>query len=142
MLFRSQTLTILGFASVCGAVDVVPAVGLVAVPSLQGKLLQALAAAYGLEWNGPFARRFLAVLGSGFLYRYGLSLGLRQLGKLLPVYGQTAGAAAAASISFASTYALGRAACLYFYRVKYSEAIDTQELQNAFRQAFNKRQAP
>ena len=34
----------------------------------------------------------------------------RQLVKLIPVYGQTAGAAAAAAASFAATYALGKAA--------------------------------
>ena len=38
------------------------------------------------------------------------------MAKLIPVYGQTAGAAAAAAMSFATTYALGKAAQVYLER--------------------------
>ena len=135
-LYLSMRREITGYASAAAAVDLVPAVGLVAVPSLQGKMLHALAGRYDIDWDRRIATEFIAALGSGFLYRYVLSLGSRQLAKLIPVYGQTAGAAAAASISFASTYALGRAACLYLYRRKHNQAVDPDVLREAFVQAF------
>lgn len=136
-LFLSVRKEILGYAGACAAVDLLPAVGFVAVPSVQGKLLHTLAGRYGLVWNKRMASEFVAALGTSFLYRYLTSLGTRQLAKLIPVYGQSAGAAAAASISFASTYALGRAACLYFYRRNHDSPIDQTMLRQAFTNAFN-----
>ena len=127
----------LGYAGAAAAADLVPAVGLIAVPSVQGKMLHALAGRYGVPWDRRTAKEFLTVLGSSFLYRYALSLSGRQLVKLVPVYGQTAGAAAAASISFASTYALGRAACLYLFRRVAGEPVATEDLREAFRRAFD-----
>lgn len=135
-LYLAQRREILGYASAAAAVDLIPAVGLVAVPSVQGKMLHALAGRYDILWDRRTAMEFVAALGSGFLYRYVLSLGGRQLTRLIPVYGQTAGAAAAASISFASTCALGRAACLYFHRRKHHQPVDAEQLRQAFTQAF------
>lgn len=135
-LFLALRREITGYASAAAAVDLVPAVGLVAVPSLQGKMLHALAGRYDIAWDRRMATDFVAAMGSGFLYRYALSLGGRQLAKFIPVYGQTAGAAAAASISFASTYALGRAACLYLYRRKHHQSLDPEQLRSAFTNAF------
>ena len=135
--FAAHRNEVLGYAGAAAAVDLVPGLGLVAVPSVQGKLLHALAGRYGVAWNRRTARRFLAVLGTSFLYRYALSLTGRQLAKLVPVYGQTAGAAAAASISFASTYALGRAGCLYLFRQASGEPVETEDLREAFRRAFD-----
>ncbi|NND92190.1 MAG: kinase [Granulosicoccus sp.] len=141
-LYLAQRREIIGYASAAAAVDLVPAVGLVAVPSLQGKMLHALAGRYDITWDRRIATEFLAALGSGFLYRYVLSLGSRQLMKFIPVYGQSAGAAAAASISFASTYALGRAACLYLYRRKHHQALDPETLRAAFIEAFAEQKRP
>ena len=45
-----------------------------------------------------------------------IAFGVRQLVKLIPVYGQTAGAAAAAAASFATTYAMGKAASYFLIR--------------------------
>jgi uncharacterized protein (DUF697 family) len=131
---------VLGYASAAAAIDVLPGVGIVGVPSIQGKLLHALAARYQHTWDRQAARDFLAVLGTSFLYRYGMSFIGRQAAKFIPVYGQTAGAAAAAGISFASTYALGRAACLYLYRKTSGGDIDRATLQEAFKQAFDEPQ--
>jgi len=135
-LFLSHRREVLGYASAAAAVDVFPALGLFAVPTIQGKLLHALAGRYGVAWNKRIALEFVTALGSGFLYRYALSLGSRQLAKLIPVYGQSAGAAAAASISFASTYAIGRAVCLYLYRRTHQQDVSAQALREAFEQAF------
>ena len=134
--FGARRREVLGYASAAAAVDIVPAIGLVAVPSVQGKMLHALAGRYGVPWDRRTAKEFLAVLGTSFLARYLLSLTGRELAKLIPVYGQTAGAAAAASISFASTYALGRAACLYLFRRVAGEPVATADLREAFKRAF------
>lgn len=141
-LYLALRREIMGYASAAAAVDLVPAVGLVAVPSLQGKMLHALAGRYDIAWDRRMATEFVAALGSGFLYRYALSLGGRQLAKFIPIYGQSAGAAAAASISFASTYALGRAACLYLYRRKHHQSVDPDVLRDAFVQAFKEQKKP
>lgn len=135
-LFLSVRTEVLGYAGASAAADILPAVGLVAVPSLQGKMLHALAGRYGLAWDKRMAGEFVAALGTSFLYRYVISLGTRQIAKLIPVYGQSAGAATAASISFATTYALGRAACLYFYRREHNEPVNPELLREAFTHAF------
>lgn len=127
---------ILGYASAAAAVDVLPAVGLIGVPGIQGKMLHSLALRYGLEWEKTIVSEFLAALGTSFLYRYAVSFMTRQAAKLVPVYGQTAGAAAAATVSFASTYALGRVACLYFHRRRRSEPVSSETLREAFKMAF------
>ncbi|MFK7892692.1 MAG: YcjF family protein [Granulosicoccus sp.] len=135
--FLKRRREILGHCSAAAAVDLLPTVGLVAVPGIQGKMLHLLAARYGIDWDKRMATEFIAALGSSFLYRYVWSLAGRQLLKFVPLYGQSAGAAAAASISFASTYALGRAACLYFYKRQHHEAIDPEALKDAFSKAFD-----
>lgn len=135
-LFAINRGQVLGYASAAAAVDVVPAVGLIAVPSVQGKMLHALATRYDLQWNKQLITEFVAALGSGFLYRYGVSLLSREAAKLIPVYGQSVATAAAASISFASTYALGRAACLYFYKRSTHQSVDPDALRSAFTEAF------
>ena len=136
-LFLAQRREILGYASATAAVDLIPAVGLIAVPSLQGKMMDALAGRYAIEWNRRVASEFVTALRSSFLYRYAISLGGRQLAKLIPVYGQSVGPAAAASVSLASTYALGRAVCLYLYRRQHKLSVDPESLRTAFANAFD-----
>ena len=127
---------VLGYASAAAAVDAVPGIGLVGVPTVQGKLLHALAARYGHPWSRSIARDFLGALGTTFLYRYAAGFLVREAAKFVPVYGQSAGAAAAATLSFAATYAVGRAASLYLYRRLAGEPVSTADLQAAFRAAF------
>lgn len=107
---------ILGYAAAAAAVDVIPVAGAIAVPGIQGKLLHSLAGIYGVEWDRRMVGEFAGALGAGALARMATSFGARQLGKLIPGYGQTAGAAAAAAMSFATTYALGKAAGYYLAR--------------------------
>lgn len=140
-MFLAQRRRVLGYAGAAGAIDLLPAVGLIAVPSIQGDMLRSLARAYEVSWNVRHAREFVATLGSSFMFRYGLSLAGRQLGKLIPVYGQTLGSAAAASVSFASTYALGRAACLYLHHRLHRHEVDAGALQRAFREAFQEQRS-
>lgn len=131
---------ILGYACAAGASDVLPLVGWVSVPAIQGKLLHSIARIYGLAWNARTIRNFAASLGTGTAVRIGIGLGARQLAKLVPGYGQTIGAAAAGATSFAVTYALGRAACYYLGTVGSGREdaegvarIYRESLQEAFR---------
>lgn len=107
---------ILGHAAVAAAADAVPLAGIVAVPGVQGRLLYALAAKRGVAWDRQSFTEFGACLGASVLTRIAAQFGIRQLVKLVPVYGQTVGAAAAAATSFATTYALGMAALEFLAR--------------------------
>lgn len=126
---------ILSYAGVAAASDAVPLMGLVSVPALQGKLLHSLGRIYGVEWDRRSLAAFLAALGSGTLAGLGLSHGARQLAKLVPGYGQTAGAAAAATASFVVTYALGHAACHYLVRL-HEGGDATAGVERAYRDAL------
>lgn len=107
---------ILGYAMAAGAADAFPVAGAVAVPAIQGKMLHSLADIHGVAWDRRMVGELAGALGAGVLTRMATTFGARQLAKLIPVYGQTAGAAAAAAMSFATTYALGKAAQVYLER--------------------------
>ena len=109
---------ILGYATAAGAADIWPVAGIALVPAVQAKMIHTLAAIYGVEWNRRVLAEFAGALGASTLIQIGSGFGARQLAKLVPLYGQTAGAAAAAVMSFATTYALGKAACYFLGRRK------------------------
>ncbi|MBD1550090.1 YcjF family protein [Pseudomonas typographi] len=134
--FQQLKSQVMWYAGAAGACDALPAVGLVAVPSVQLKMLHSLANQYGLDYSRRLLTEFAAAMGTGFGVQYASRLGLRQLAKLVPVWGQTVGSAGAAVASYCFTYALGRAACMYFYRLKRGEPITSQELRGHFKQAL------
>lgn len=107
---------ILGYATAAGAADIWPVAGIALVPAVQAKMIHALAAIFGAEWDRRALAEFSGALGASTLIRVASGFGARQLVKLVPLYGQTAGAAAAAVMSFATTYALGKAACYFLVR--------------------------
>lgn len=107
---------VLGYATAAAAADVVPVAGAVAVPAVQAKMLHSLGEIHGVVWDKRMVGEMSAALGAGVLARMAGSFGARQLAKLIPVWGQTAGAATAAGVSFATTYALGIAASVYLRR--------------------------
>jgi len=107
---------VVGYATAAAAADVVPLAGFVAVPGVQAKMLHSLAAIYGVSWDKRTLGEFASCLGTGTILRAAGQLGIRQLVKLIPVYGQTAGAVAASAASFATTFALGKAACYFLAR--------------------------
>jgi uncharacterized protein (DUF697 family) len=127
---------ILWHARIAGASDIIPIAGTVSVPALQVKMLHAIAARYNMKWDRQKMTGLVAALGSGFAIRYGAKLGIRQLVKLIPVYGQTVGSAAAAVVSFSSTYAIGRAACKYIYHTSRGEQVPEEELRAIYKKAF------
>lgn len=112
---------VLGYATAAAAVDAVPLAGIIAVPGVQAKMLHSLAAIYGVAWDRRTLSEFAGCFGTGALVRGLSSLGIRQLVKLIPVYGQTAGAVAASAASFATTFALGKAACYFLARRRTGE---------------------
>ena len=133
---------VLWYAGSASASDLVPAVGLVSVPAIQAKMLHSLANQYGVEWNKRTFSELVGTLGSSFAVQYGLKLGVRQLLKFIPVYGQTVGAVAAAATSFGATYGLGRVACLYFYSKSRGEKVSEQAMQDLYRDALKQGKAP
>lgn len=136
---------VVGYATAAAAADAVPLAGLVAVPGVQAKMLHSLAAIYGVAWDKRTLGEFASCFGTGTILRAASQLGIRQLVKLVPVYGQTAGAVAASAASFATTFALGKAACYFLARRRMGE-IDVAGVAAAYSaalaEAFNVSRQP
>lgn len=135
--FAKLRAEVLWYASASGGSDAIPLVGLGSVPMIQAKLLHSLAVQYGVKWDKKTLAEFIAALGTGFSFQYLSRLGIRQLIKLIPVYGQTIGSATAVVISFCSTYAIGRAACKYLYHKSKGEPVPAAELKRMYQTAFS-----
>jgi uncharacterized protein (DUF697 family) len=135
---RSVNAHILGFAAAAGASDALPVVGVVTVPALQATMLRRLAGLYDVSWDRRSYAEFIAALGGGVVLRTASTFGIRQLVKLVPVYGQTIGAATAAAASFAATYAIGKAASYYLERRRRGESAEgmAEVYRDALRDAF------
>ena len=127
---------IAGYATAAAAADALPVAGAVAVPAIQSKMLHSLGRIYGVEWNRKALGEFAACLGIGAVSRLLAGFGLRELAKLIPVYGQTAGAAAAAATSFATTFAIGKAAC-YFLAQHRAGKSDAEGVAKAYSAALS-----
>jgi len=127
---------VLWYAGAAGASDAAPLVGAVTVPALQGAMLHALARRHGVEWTASRAGAFAAALGSGILLRLAGGLALRQVAKLVPVVGQTLGAAASAGLGFAATFALGRAGSYWLHAAAQGRTVDAETLRARYRAAL------
>jgi len=132
---------VLWYAGSAAASDLIPAVGLVSVPAIQAKLLHSLANQYDVEWNKSAFSELVGTLGSSFALQYGVKFGVRELIKFVPVYGQTVGAVAAATLSFGTTYGLGRVACYYFYHKSKDLQVSTVDMQDLYKDAFKRGKA-
>lgn len=139
---------VMGHAMAAAGGDLVPfpVAGTIAATTVQARMLARLGTVYGIAWDRRAYAELTAAIGAGTLTKVAASLGLRQLAKMIPVYGQTAGAAASAAASFAVTYALGKAAIRYLYgrRLGTSNQADIaetyrQSLRDAFRMAKEQR---
>lgn len=128
---------IVGFSLAAGTVGALPIVDLALVPTLQAGLLHRLAGLYKQRWTTRSSAEFLGLLGSGFAAAYGARLAGRSLVKLIPVWGQTAGAVLGASASGAITFALGKAACVYLGRKREGHSIDASALRQAYREGLD-----
>jgi uncharacterized protein (DUF697 family) len=131
---RAAAPYILGYAAAAGASDALPVAGVVTVPVMQAAMLRQLAQIYGVHWDRRSYAEFLTALGTGTLIRTASTFGIRQLVKLVPVYGQTVGAATAAAASFAATYAIGKAAIYYLERRR--RGAEVEDLATVYRDAL------
>lgn len=127
---------VLRYAAMAGASDVAPIIGVAAVPATQGAMLQALAKRHKVTLTPARLSLMASALGTGALVRMAAVHVLRQGAKLVPVAGQTLGAAAAAGASFATTYALGRAASAWLYGTARGAAPDAKTLRSLYDQAL------
>ncbi|MFD1344101.1 YcjF family protein [Litorisediminicola beolgyonensis] len=134
--FQSVRRRVLFYAGLAGTTDVAPILGAVSVPATQLAMLRELGQHYGVDWERSTTAAFFGALGLSAGTRFAASYGLRQLAKLIPVYGQTIGAAAAGSISFATTYALGRAAAFFLHARSTGRAPKEAELRDVYARAF------
>jgi uncharacterized protein (DUF697 family) len=126
---------ILAYATAAAAADVLPFAGAVAVPGIQAKMLHGLAAVYGVPLNRRVLTEFAGCLGTGTVMRMLSIFGIRELVKLVPWYGQTAGAAAAAAASFATTFAIGKAGT-YFLGQRRLGRTDPAGVHRAYAEAL------
>ncbi len=127
---------IIWYSGSAGASDALPAVGIISVPAIQGKMLHSLANQYDVEWDKRTFSEFIGALGTGFAMKYSIQFAIREGVKFIPIYGQTIGAVSAVVISSASTYALGRVACKYLYHKSKGEAVSTKEMKELYAKAF------
>jgi uncharacterized protein (DUF697 family)/predicted GTPase len=129
---------VLGYAVAAGAADALPIVAIAAVPAVQGAMLRTLGTRFSVEWTASDIASLLGAVGTAALVRQGVGFALKQAAKLIPVYGQIGGAAAASLSSFAFTYALGYAACVYLKGRRSGIAASTSDIQEAYRAALVK----
>ena len=135
-IFHALRTQIVWYAGSAGASDLLPGVGIVSVPAIQGKMLHSLATQYKMEWNKQTFMEFIGVLGTSFAVKYASKFAIREMVKFIPLYGQTVGAGAAATISAASTYAIGRVACKYLYHKSRGEEVSKKEMQELYAKAL------
>lgn len=129
---------IMGHAMAAAGGDLVPipVAGTIAASTVQARLLHKLGELYGIKWDRRAYADLSAAIGAGTLLKIASQIGLRQLVKMIPAYGQTAGAAASAAASFALTYALGKAAVYYLHRRRMG-TIDKEGVAQVYRQSLN-----
>ena len=132
---------IMGHAMAAAGSDLVPVpgAGAVAVSAIQARLLQRLGQIHGISWDRRALAELATALGSGVAVRTLIGMGARQLVKFIPVYGQTIAAATSAAMSFAVTFALGKAASYFLTRRQQGLTVEgtAQAYQEALRQALH-----
>ncbi len=127
---------IVGYSLTAAGLGALPVVDLVAVSTVQAKLLHGLAVLYGQRWDKRTITEFLTLLGAGIASSYLARLVGRTVTKVIPVLGQTAGAVWGASSSGATTYALGKAAVYFFTRRKNGLNVDPETLRRIYMEAL------
>jgi uncharacterized protein (DUF697 family) len=114
-----------------GAVPI-PLVGLGGLASILAVTLRVLAIRYGVAWSpGAFAQ-FSGAVGGGALVWWTLRYGLREILKLIPMFGSVAAGTLNAAAAFSVTVGIGEAACVWLgYRRRGLMAPDC-EVRRAF----------
>lgn len=127
---------IVGHALAAGGIGALPLVDLVGVPAVQANLLRVLAKLYQQDWDVQRVSEFLGLLGAGIGVGYIARLLGREVVKLIPGWGQTVGVVWGATMSGATTYALGKAAGYYFANRQGGGAPDAEILRRIYAEAL------
>ena len=133
---RAAHQRIMGYAAAAGALGAMPMLDMAMVPALQVKMLYSLASLYNLTWTKRTSSDFFGLLGAGFLAAYGLRWAGRGIVKLIPVWGQTAGAVWSATTGAALTFAIGKAGSIYLEKTSKGLIVNAEELRKAYAEAF------
>lgn len=129
---RAAHQQIVGYSTTAAGLGALPVVDLVAVSTVQVKLLHGLAALYGQQWDKNTITEFLGLMGAGIASGYLTRVVGRAIAKVVPFWGQTVGAVWSASSSGAATYALGKAAVYFFTRRKNGLSVDPAVLRRIY----------
>jgi uncharacterized protein (DUF697 family)/predicted GTPase len=124
--------SVFAYATMAGAVALIPAAGPTLVMVVQGKALASIADHYGLDWDKSLLASFLGAMGTGFVIQQLSMYGARTLLSAIP----WVGSAVNATIALGSTYAFGRVFSYYMYQTRQNEAVTADELQKIYRSAF------
>lgn len=127
---------IVGYSLTAAGLGALPVVDLVAVSTVQAKLLHGLAMLYGQRWDKRTVTEFLSLVGAGIASSYLARMVGRTVTKVIPFLGQTVGAVWGASASGAATYALGKAAVYFFTRRKDGLNVDPDTLRRIYAEAL------
>lgn len=130
--FRAAHPHIIFYALAAGGAGVVPlpVIDIPLVLAIQAKLFHTVASIYGQKMNRQWMAEISSSLGMGTASR----LGLRELLKLIPVPGL--GPSVSALYAGASTYALGRALCVYFEHVRGGTMPDPAALRAMYQEQY------
>jgi len=126
---------ILNYAILNGALEILPqSLASMAILPLQLKMVYAVGKAYGFELDRGHIKDFAAALGVGLTGQFVEQIGRKLLGGLFKVaggdfFGGVGSAATGAAFSFATTYALGQAAKLYYAG---GRSMDMEQLRQMF----------
>ena len=123
---------IIAYSLAAGGLEAIPlpAASVPLVLAVQAKMFQTLASLYNQKLTPDRFTEIAAVLGTGYLLRL---LG-RQAIKFIPVYGQ----AVTAVYSAATTFALGKALCVYFSKIQQGDVATDAEIQAVFAKEFDR----
>jgi len=136
--FRAVRKTVLLYSSAAAASDAIVLVGFLSSTGIQFAMFKKLGEHYGVPATLVLARHLFSLLGLGVGGRIAGSIALRQGGKFIPIYGQTAGAAAASAFTFGATYALGRTASRYLYALSLGKTPTREDMQATFSDALKR----
>jgi uncharacterized protein (DUF697 family) len=123
---------ILGYstlAATAGALPV-PFVDLVAVSGIQTRMVYDLAQVYGQPLTRQRLAELASTLGLGMLARQAT----RTLIKAVPGLGTVLGSMAGGALAWASTYALGKAFCLYYREVLEGHMPNAEKLREYYKE--------
>ena len=129
---------IVGYTLAAAGLGALPVVDIVAVSTVQAKLLHSLAQLYGQRWDNNTITEFLGLAGVSMITGYVARTLSRAMVKVVPVWGQTIGAIWGASASAATTYALGKAAIYFFTQRKNGLNVDAEILREVYADAMKR----